>query len=424
MELPLDLPADVAQAVSKVVKTQGFKTPRFLVEPGSGTRDGFCSQVYRIAISDEADPERAALNIIFKRSINVKGRLLRKMFATEDIMYNKVLPALEDVARLQEPLPWPKCYFGSVPAEPPFLVALGDLKPSNYRMPDRSQLLDAAHCYAVVSQLASLHGAGLALKHLRPDDFQRSSRLLENPWGHPDMKKDSTFFHRASLTAPDIVKDKFPEGSDVNKALVKLFEAFLDHNEAFFGPADGPGYTIIHSDCHANNLMFQYDKDGTVTGCRLIDFQTAFYGNPALDLCTLLLICVEKDVRDQHWDTLLREYHTKVQRTLRAAGCGDPDAIYPWELLQSLLASASVYALGMMPLYYNALFGDDEDVAAFKATMAAIADGSTTQTIAFRVTPRYKRCLEGLVQDMVAKGWLPSVADIDRILTAHAQQSC
>ena len=93
-------------------------------------------------------------------------------------------------------------------------------------------------------------------------------------------------------------------------------------------------------------------------------------------------------------------------------------------VLQSLLASASVYALGMMPLYYNALFGDDEDVAAFKATMAAIADGSTTQTIAFRVTPRYKRCLEGLVQDMVAKGWLPSVADIDRILTAHAQQSC
>lgn len=30
----------------------------------------------------------------------------------------------------------------------------------------------------------------------------------------------------------------------------------------------------------------------------------------------------------------MREYHSKLQQTLRAAGCKDPDAIHSWELLQ------------------------------------------------------------------------------------------
>lgn len=56
----------------------------------------------------QAEPGRATLNVISKRSTGILGNLMRQMFASEAVMYEEVLPALEDVARLQEPLPWPR----------------------------------------------------------------------------------------------------------------------------------------------------------------------------------------------------------------------------------------------------------------------------------------------------------------------------
>lgn len=36
-------------------------------------------------------------------------------------------------------------------------------------------------------------------------------------------------------------------------------------------PGSGPGYALVHGDCHTNNIMFQYDKvvpqDNTTGAC-------------------------------------------------------------------------------------------------------------------------------------------------------------
>lgn len=156
------------------------------------------------------------------------------------------------------------------------------------------------------------------------------------------------------------MKDKYPEGSDVNVRLKNMLEVFERDNAALMCPVPDAGYTIIHSDNHVNNLLFQYDKasigphcrrrgpwpanrepllhvpqdTGKVQQCRLIDFQMVVYGNPAIDVLLVLYVCADKALRRGHWDSLLRAYHGEVQAVVSASGCEDPDAVYSWQVLQ------------------------------------------------------------------------------------------
>lgn len=54
------------------------------------------------------DPSRPVLATICKTSLDVWGDLIHEMFAVEGHVYQTVLPALEGIAGLQEPLPWPR----------------------------------------------------------------------------------------------------------------------------------------------------------------------------------------------------------------------------------------------------------------------------------------------------------------------------
>ncbi len=63
----------------------------------------------------------------------------------------------------------------------------------------------------------------------------------------------------------DILKNKYPIGSDVHSRLQRIFEIFKKDHIPLMGPLDGPGYTIIHNDLHVNNMMFQYEKVSAIS---------------------------------------------------------------------------------------------------------------------------------------------------------------
>lgn len=87
-------------------------------------------------------------------------------------------------------------------------------------------------------------------------------------------------------------------------------------------------------------------------------------------------------------------------------------------LLQDQLASAAAYALCMTPLYHNGMYAGPEVMAQCREYLGV--PGNNDKTFPIAVTPTFKARMEGLVEDVVRWGWLPSAEDIDRRVAAHA----
>ncbi|KAE8746155.1 EcKinase 6 [Frankliniella occidentalis] len=182
----LDVPAVVKNALAEIAKARGFGEPRFHVESGSSAGDGYTSVMFRVNLNGtDASGKADSLSVMCKTTIS-DNMMMAGVFKTEDCIYKSVLPAMENIAALKEPLPWPRCYHSDVGGEKPCIV-LGDLGVDNFTMADRRVPLDVKHCRLALSQLARYHGAGLALRHLKPDEFQYMADTLGASYANKEM---------------------------------------------------------------------------------------------------------------------------------------------------------------------------------------------------------------------------------------------
>ncbi|XP_034236915.1 uncharacterized protein LOC117642637 isoform X3 [Thrips palmi] len=329
------------QVLVAIATAQGLKKPRFEIKAASGDRDGFTSSVFRTTISDDGPSGKAPINIITKTTSDTQEEgLVTLSFVFEGLAYQSILPALQDVANMTEPLPWPRCYLVSLDGLPRS-ISLEDLGLQGFVNADRSHRLDAAHCRLALRQLARYHGAGLALKHLRPEKYNELRRPLRHLWGTADGEAKLRPFFQAIRVTPDILKNTYPEGSAVYSSLKRLFDAFAEDNVSVTCPGFGKGYTFVHGDFHTNNVMFQYDKEQ--------------------------------------------------------------------------LSMAAMYGICAVPFYHNWLYADDETNKEVREFFA----NPEGKVFRVRVTPELKSHLEGVVEDVIRWGWLPSVGEIDRRLAAY-----
>ncbi|KAJ1526565.1 hypothetical protein ONE63_008152 [Megalurothrips usitatus] len=124
------------------------------------------------------------------------------IFLAEGFMYQTVLPAFAEVAKLEAPLPWPRCLRAAVAGPSPPLLVLGDLRPEGFRMVNRREPLDHHHCRLALTQLARFHGASMALKHRKPDVLKVIHDRLGGPEENVQMKELFTHFFAAAKSAP------------------------------------------------------------------------------------------------------------------------------------------------------------------------------------------------------------------------------
>ncbi|KAJ1526563.1 hypothetical protein ONE63_008150 [Megalurothrips usitatus] len=343
----LAVPRVVEAALPAIAAREGFTRPGFHVESGSNDGDGYMSVMYCIRVQNE-DGDKDALHLVSKVTTpSAEGApMMSRMFAAEGSVYSQLLPAMEEIAGMRAPLPWPRSYHVAVTGPPPHCLVLRDLRPDGFAMVDRKKPLDLQHCRLMLRAIARFHGAGMALQHLRPDAFRAMRDALGADLAAVEETANNFMrFLAPGQAVPDLVRCRF--GEVVYAKLKDMFTNIPNEFLDFMLPDPEGGNTIVHGDFHLNNILYQYEKDtGAVQDCVLIDFQMARYGCPASDLLPMLMAFTDKALRDEHWQGLLRGYHDELQATLRAAGCEDPDAIYSWERLTVTVSSYS-YKLGL-----------------------------------------------------------------------------
>ncbi|XP_034244156.1 uncharacterized protein LOC117646916 [Thrips palmi] len=336
-----------------------------------------------------------------------KSNFIESVFKSEIFVYNRLLPALEEVAHLKNPLPWPRGYPAGSSSQSPCVV-MEDMRPQGFGISERGTTLDEKRCRLLVTQLARFHGAGMVLDKQRPDLMAELKKIVDEPVWLEELKKVWRPFLKATVNTPDLIKDRFPAS-----VIEKLHNICNTYTEDFFDyllPDPEGGNTVVHGDCHVNNILFQTNEVGEAVGCCLIDFQIVRYAWPAPDLAIILLTTTEKKLRDEHWASLMRQYHDELQSTLRAGGIEDPDSVYPWHMFQKHMQRASRMAIGLVASFVHA-FTDTSAIKDVQNTLADVtnngeAKNSEVGVYKIKDSPEVRRRFGDAVQSVLDWGWL------------------
>lgn len=91
--------------------------------------------------------------------------------------------------------------------------------------------------------------------------------------------------------------------------------------------------------------MMRYNEQGIPTEAVMIDFQLTRYSSLGLDLTFFLYTCTEQPVREQHFDSLLNDYHEQFQLILKELG-SNPDLI-TLDDVKKEVKDSGVFGVGM-----------------------------------------------------------------------------
>ncbi|XP_063221345.1 uncharacterized protein LOC134530451 isoform X2 [Bacillus rossius redtenbacheri] len=243
-------------------------------------------------------------------------------FPREMSMYSETIPRLTRL--LEQALPEarapfaPRCYLCQ--ERPRRLLVLEDLTAAGLRAHPRRGL-DLAHSSALLRRLAQLHAASARLHELDPASMRQysQSHITESAearahWGGvlSGLVRRLAAELRGWPAAGPEVADKLERFAD--NLMDRLAEVFR---------RDDDGFNVLnHGDLWVNNALFSYGEAGEVDDVRLIDYQSAHFASPAVDLQYFFVVDPDDEVRRDHCDALLREYHGELCSVLARLGCG------------------------------------------------------------------------------------------------------
>lgn len=268
-----DTPQFILKHVSEVAEREGFVAYTTTVEAGSNHGDGFQGILKRIIISgskQSLDGQQlpAELHLVCK---SVPTNLVRRkefqgdiMFQREAHMYRTVLPLFAEFQREKgltasdSFTAYPKCYrIVSDEKNDEFVIILEDLRPKNFTLWPKKEIVPANHAYILLENLAKLHAISFALKDQRPEVFA-------------DLKNLNDLFR--NFFKSDVMNQILRMGFDrsiqglKNPEHVKIVKKFKDNiYESYHACLNStlaePYGVVTHGDCWINNLLFRYEND-------------------------------------------------------------------------------------------------------------------------------------------------------------------
>ncbi|XP_068081476.1 uncharacterized protein [Anabrus simplex] len=280
--------------------------------------DGYLSYMYRIIATLQDSQERRVI-VKCQPLGGQREELIESLdaFAKETQMLSETLPRMHRLLEQAKPGVYPpftaKClHHGKEPI--PFIV-MEDLRESGFTLATRQLGFDLAHCTLAMKTLARMHASSLALYDKNPE----AVKCFSCPVREDTREVLAPFYQNAVRSLADEVA-KWPGFEEYVPKLNKLVDTMFDRVVQCYIRKEDELNVLCHGDTWCNNMMFKYSND-TLEDMRFVDLQVSFFSSPALDLHNFLYSSASEEVRINHIDSLLEDYHTSFTETLRILNC-------------------------------------------------------------------------------------------------------
>ncbi|KAK4874385.1 hypothetical protein RN001_013745 [Aquatica leii] len=217
------------------------------------------------------------------------------LFSCEFGIYCDILPMIEKLEHKEKVAS--KTYYAS--KESKNIIVMEDLSPLNYKMADRQEGLNLEHCLLAIKKIAYFHVSSLALYEKNPKimDYYNKGML---PKSQSFEKYFSVAFQgtlNVCKTEPSLQKYYQKISKDIKDKLYTSTQR------------DSKLNVLNHGDFWCNNLMFQYNSDGSLKDVLFVDFQVSFFASPFYDLHYFIATSTNQEVKEKHINDILRHYY-------------------------------------------------------------------------------------------------------------------
>ncbi|XP_030378580.1 uncharacterized protein LOC115627143 [Scaptodrosophila lebanonensis] len=347
----------------------GTKHTSYKFGEGGKKGDSYLSKVFRLCVYgvNEKDGKELEVNVIVKAmpdNLN-RRRLFRSVdfFRNEIHFYTKVVPAIEAFQAARKPKnpfnEYPKCLASLCDGVNDF-IALEDVGFRGYRAPNRQSYIPLDDALLTMRTLGRFHGVALAFNALDAPGFEKAAAALEETY-YADRLRSwyMDFLKLAQNVARDAVTKSFPDTK--YETLVNNFLQPQLYDDLIKLVSTRSKLSVFgHGDCWTPNFLTRYSSEGKPEAIIIIDFQLTRCSSLALDLTFFTYSCTSQQLREEHYEKLLRTYLESAQDLITDLG-GDAEAIISWDTLQQELREFGRFGCGMgiesLPM---SLIEDDE----------------------------------------------------------------
>lgn len=366
-----ELKPEMQDVLSHVLTSQGLELRSYTISQGCQQGDNYIGEVIRVSVitTQLHSNQIKQCNYIFKcpPSSAVWRKTIEsiKFSRNEMNFYQNILPEL-DTFRIKFgnnkilPMSIPTFYYGSCDDKESDVLVLEDLKVYNYSLvADKMKGLDFNHCKLVLQELGCFHALSIAFKILQPDNFNKIKSGIKEVMFSDEYRETFANINLPCNAALNMIKIRFSDTEHAN--VIDKTENFIHQ---FYDKmiklveCESSLSVINHGDCWSNNIMFQYNQDGTPENLKLLDYQVVRYGSIALDISYFIYNCTQQNTRELYWDTLLDIYLMELNSTLTKYGIKDEDFLVNRKQLDAELVTFGRFGVGMAILIIPLLTSD------------------------------------------------------------------
>ncbi|XP_035897702.1 uncharacterized oxidoreductase dhs-27-like [Anopheles stephensi] len=409
-----ELPKYFYTAMEQVAKGEGFNAGQYSVEveDGSSKGDGFAGELFRAYLSEGDRRE------VYLCKIPPLNEARRQQFGTmaiferEALVYNTFLPLMfayqeeKGISREDGFFCTPKCYYAHYdgPTEEAIIV-MEDLRQSEYTMFNKDKPVDYEHIRLAVEQLARYNAVSLAMKHDRPQQFAQFK--VHDPMKDM-MGPGNPFLMMLQKTGADAIETLEPHETKERAKVQKLLDNMVADFERFDKHELAEPYAVLgHGDCWINNMMYRYRR-GAPEQVILLDWQSARYCSPILDLAYFILCCTDEEFRRRHYDEMMSVYYNSLAALLEKLG-HSPQQIFPRTAFLRQLRQYGRFGLLLAAFVVPMMCTRKEDLLDMDATAEMFLE---TQNVDIAIYTKntnqsaYRKRMSAVIRDAVRYGYI------------------
>ena len=308
---------------------------------GEGT--GIFGEIARLDLTlDDGSTDSVIAKMPCTEPANLEVALMLGIYEREINMFEHVIPG--------GTLNAPACHVALRGEDGAFVLVMEDMS-RNWDVGDQVVGATLAQAEAIVDALAPFHA-----------HWWESAELAALDWlPNPDAPQYVAAVPQIYAAGLEPLQNDWNDR--VSPAAVELALALAPRfEEVLLRTATGPS-TLIHTDTRLDNIFFARDGSNEIA---FIDFQLALRGRAVADIAYLIGTSVPHEIAKEHWEALLRRWHTGIT----AAGID-----YAWdETVQHYREAALYYLSGAMSLIGTFDAGNDRGAAMANAYATRILE--------------------------------------------------